>query len=112
MANKQVRKLLVTLLHQDLKHTNALDIKWEPIILNQSSKMIAPHRCSKKCLVMKNSHATQTSNKLKENTEPLTPAVRGSGGSVMLWGAFCCYCFGPLGLLVGTVTANLIKGTP
>ncbi len=31
----------------------------------------------------------QADNKLKVKPESLTPTVRGSGGSVMLWGAVC-----------------------
>ncbi len=34
--------------------------------------------------------------KFKEKPECLTPTVRGSGDSVMLWGAFCWHGLGPL----------------
>ena len=39
----------------------------------------------------------------------LTPTARGSGGSVMLWGAFCWHGLGPLVPLEGRVTANQYK---
>ena len=35
--------------------------------------------------------------------------MRGSGGSVMLWGAFCWHELGPLVPLEGRVTANQYK---
>lgn len=41
--------------------------------------------------------------------EHLTPAVRGSGGSLMLMGAFCLYCLGPLTHLEIGDTANQYK---
>ena len=39
----------------------------------------------------------------------LTPTVRGSGGSVMLWGAFCRHGLDPFIPLAGRVTANQYK---
>ncbi len=47
----------------------------------------------------------------KEQYRPecLTPTVRGSSGSVMLWGAFCWHGLGPLVPLEGKVTANQYK---
>ncbi len=47
--------------------------------------------------------------KWKERPECLTPTVRGSSGSVMLWGAFCGHGLGPLVPLEGRVTANQYK---
>ncbi len=48
-------------------------------------------------------------DKLKEQPECLTPTVRGSSGSVMLWGAFCRHGLGPLVPSEGRVTANQYK---
>ncbi len=48
-------------------------------------------------------------DKLKEKPECLTPMVKGSGASVILWGEFCWYGLGPLVPLEGTVTADQYK---